>query len=124
MPTLRKELAEFVTHRMAELNLSNYDVERRSGNAISHGTVWNIQNERVKTIEDDTITALAKALDVEADDLFALTREPAPQINSEAEKKLERIALRFGRIKKPEAQSKAHDLLDLIDRELERLGKI
>lgn len=57
---------------MAELNdLSTNEVARRSGNRISNGTVWNIMNNRVKDVKEETLSALAGALEISEDVILA-----------------------------------------------------
>ena len=75
----RPILAELVNRRMQELNLSTNEVARRSGNAISNGTVWNIQNNRVKDVKEETLLALAKALEISEDEVFNAYRGKDPE---------------------------------------------
>lgn len=76
---LNQKLADFVGRAMVAQNLSTHDVARRSGGRISHATVWNIQNGRIKNIQNDTLVALAKGLGVPEDELFLLVRGGAHQ---------------------------------------------
>ena len=61
-----------VKARVEELNMSTPDVVRASNKRLSTSTVWNILNERVRNIASDTISALAVALKMSEDELFAL----------------------------------------------------
>lgn len=65
-----KGLARFVQEQMSAQNISTHEVAKRSGNAISHGTVWNIANQQVKDVKPSTLTALAKGLRVSEDDIL------------------------------------------------------
>ncbi|HEY0545273.1 MAG TPA: helix-turn-helix transcriptional regulator [Pyrinomonadaceae bacterium] len=68
------DLAKYVRQKMDEQNLSTYDVERRSGGTVTHGTVWNILNQRVKDVKSSTLSALAKGLGVSVDEVFNVYR--------------------------------------------------
>ncbi len=57
-----KKLAKCISDRMDELNLSYKDVESNSRGTISNGSVWNIVNERVKDVKEETFNNLAKGL--------------------------------------------------------------
>ncbi|MET0625724.1 MAG: hypothetical protein ABW250_22505 [Pyrinomonadaceae bacterium] len=59
---------------MDEKNLSTYEVERRSGGDITHGSVWNILNQRVADVKAGTLRALAKGLGVSEDEVYAVAR--------------------------------------------------
>lgn len=72
------DLARFVRQKMDDLNLSTYDVERRSGGAITHGSVWNILNQRVKDVKSGTLSALAKGLGISEEELFDVYRGKQP----------------------------------------------
>lgn len=71
---LQAALAEYVRQKMNEQNLSTYDVERRSGGQITHGSVWNILNQRVKDVKASTLRALAKGLGITEEQIFAIAR--------------------------------------------------
>lgn len=66
---VNKQLADCVSRRMNDLNLSTHDVARISNGQISNGSVWNIINLRVKDVKDDTLAALAKGLSMTVDEL-------------------------------------------------------
>lgn len=65
-------LADFVSARMKQLNVAPNDVARLSGNRVSAQTVWNVLNRRIRNIATETLEALAKALQVAADELFTV----------------------------------------------------
>jgi transcriptional regulator with XRE-family HTH domain len=71
---LQEALAAYVRQKMDEKNLSTYEVERRSGGDITHGSVWNILNQRVADVKAGTLRALAKGLGVSEDEIFAVAR--------------------------------------------------
>lgn len=54
--------------------LSTYDVARRSGNLITHQTVWSLLNAQGKDVKVGTLKALAKGLGVAEDEIFAVAR--------------------------------------------------
>ncbi|MDT5268421.1 MAG: Cro/C1-type DNA-binding domain [Acidobacteriota bacterium] len=54
--------------------LSTYDVARRSGNLITHQTVWSLLNAQGKDVKVGTLKALAKGLGVSEDEIFAVAR--------------------------------------------------
>jgi hypothetical protein len=58
----QKELAEYVRGQMEAQNIKPRDVQKRARGAISHQTVWNILNERVRDIKSATLAGLAKGL--------------------------------------------------------------
>lgn len=74
----QKELAEYVRGQLEAQNITPRDVQRRSRNAISHQTVWNIVNERVRDIKSATVAGLAKGL-----------RRPLEEVHAAAFGKLE-----------------------------------
>jgi transcriptional regulator with XRE-family HTH domain len=65
-----ERLAEFLSAKMKESNLTAQDVVRLSGKRISAGTVWNVLNGRVRNIETETLQAFARAVQVSEDELF------------------------------------------------------
>lgn len=90
---LQATLADFVREKMDEQNLSTYDVERRSGGAITHGSVWNILNQRVKDVKAGTLRALAKGLGVSEEEVFDAARGKEPVKDSGLESDNELAAL-------------------------------
>ncbi|HWW74720.1 MAG TPA: helix-turn-helix transcriptional regulator [Pyrinomonadaceae bacterium] len=62
-------------------NLSTYDVARRSGNLITHQTVWSLLNAQGKDVKVGTLKALAKGLGVQEDEIFAVARGITPVDN-------------------------------------------
>ena len=83
----RAALAQLLSKRMAELNLSAPEVARRSSGAISHGTVWNIINSRVRDVKEDTLKGLAKALELPEEEVFDAYRgKPQEELSSSAQR--------------------------------------
>lgn len=68
---------------MEEKNLSTYDVARRSGNLITHQTVWSLLNAQGKDVKVGTLKALAKGLGVSEDEIFAVARGITTVANSD-----------------------------------------
>jgi len=56
------DLALYVRGQLEAQNITPRDVQRRSRNAISHQTVWNIINGRVLDIKAATLAGLAKGV--------------------------------------------------------------
>src|SRR5437588_4773125 len=73
-----KELAEYVRAQMEAQNIKPRDVQKRARGAISHQTVWNILNERVRDIKSASLAGLAKGL-----------RRPLEEVQAAAFGKLE-----------------------------------
>lgn len=108
-------LADFVRGRMKELNdLSTYEVAKRSGGRISNGTVWNIANGRVRSVKDDTLRALSRALQVSEEELFTVAYGGAPKNDKDA---VEQTLLMKFRQLPPQWQKDLIGILDLLYRE-------
>jgi transcriptional regulator with XRE-family HTH domain len=67
-------LAEYVRRVRQEKGFSTPDVERNSGNQITDGYVSQIENEYVKNVSPAKLKALAKGLQVNEDEIFAVAR--------------------------------------------------
>ncbi len=74
MSDKHETLAEFVTRVIAEKKLSFRRVAERTNGAISHSTVADIANGQRFDVKKDTLTALAKGLEVPSDDVFRIAR--------------------------------------------------
>ena len=74
MPKKLETLAEFVTRVIAEKHLSFRRVAEQSNNQLSHSSVAEIANGQRIDIRKDTLIALAKGLDVPAEDVFRVAR--------------------------------------------------
>lgn len=74
MSTKHETLAEFVTRIMLEKRFSFRKVSEQSGGGISHSTVADIANGQRFDVKKDTLIALAKGLQVPANDIFRVAR--------------------------------------------------
>lgn len=75
MKSGQENLSDFVRRMIDEKGLSYREVERRAGAAgyeISHATVGDIINKPDKTVQLDTLVALAAGLDVDIEVLTSL----------------------------------------------------
>jgi transcriptional regulator with XRE-family HTH domain len=72
--SLQDSLAEYLREQMEGKGLSTYDVARRSGNLITHQTVWSLLNAQGKDVKVGTLKALAKGLGISEDEIFAVAR--------------------------------------------------
>jgi transcriptional regulator with XRE-family HTH domain len=69
-----KSLAEFVRNVMENKRLSAREVERKSGNTITHSYVNKIKNGDAKNPSPALLQALAKGIDEPEEIIFALIR--------------------------------------------------
>jgi hypothetical protein len=76
-------LADFVQREMDRQNLSTHDVSRRAQGAITHATVWNIQNKVSKEVKSTTLAALAKGLGVTEEAIRSIVYGEKPPITFE-----------------------------------------
>jgi transcriptional regulator with XRE-family HTH domain len=71
----RPKLAELVRCRAVEMNnLSTNEIARRAkaaGYELSNGTVWNVMNNRVKDVKEDTLEAIGHVLNISKDEMLA-----------------------------------------------------
>jgi transcriptional regulator with XRE-family HTH domain len=74
MSEKHETLAEFVSRVIAEKKLSFRKVAERTNGAISHSTVADIANGQRFDVKKDTLTAIAKGLEVPSDDVFRAAR--------------------------------------------------
>ena len=71
--TGREALAEYVDSQMRARNWSFGDVARESGSfKLSTGTIWNVVNQRVKDVKENTLRGLAKAFKVSETEVFEI----------------------------------------------------
>lgn len=117
-------LAKFVRQKMDELNLNSYEVAQRATNKgfkIVHGTVWNVLNQNTKEVKDRTLISLAKGLNVDEEQIFAIARGQS-QITDEDIERIELEAMYRKRRNLSPAQKEAfRRILDMVDRELDRM---
>jgi transcriptional regulator with XRE-family HTH domain len=114
-------LAGFVRNTMEEKNLTLRDVERNSGKTITHSYVNKIKNGISTNPSSSTLRALARGLKVDEEKLFAIAR--GQNLNSEED--VERIELEAMYRKRknlsPARKEAFRRILDMVDRELDRL---
>lgn len=70
----KQDLADFIRAVMNEKNLSTYDVQKRSRNAITAATVTKILNREIKSSGVDTLVGLAVGLGVGVEELLNIVR--------------------------------------------------
>lgn len=69
-----QDLADYVREKMAEKNLSTYDIQRASGNRITAPTVTKIINRDIRSSGIETLAGLAAGLGVSADEVINIAR--------------------------------------------------
>ena len=120
----RKEnLAEYVKRVRAEKGLSLTDVQKRSGNQIANSYVSRIENGIADSdgVTTKKLQALAKGLGISEDEIFAVARGKKPEHDPEFLKsRLGLLSLKFDKVP-PDKRVNVEALLDLLDREVERL---
>jgi hypothetical protein len=121
---LKKELAEYVKRRMIELNRSYQGVADSSKGKLSHGTVFNIANERVKEIKETSLRGLADGLEISFSELARIAY--GEQYQSSEEYKGSRFAeLAEAFEKLPESDKKELiTVLNILRREIDRRSRI
>jgi hypothetical protein len=115
-----KKLAEFVSSRMQELNLSTHAVARNANNNISNGSVHNIANENVQDIKDATFDALAKGLLMTPGELRAAVAPDTAAVIADMTVK-EFVSLKFGGKNTRRSPAEIEMLTNLLDAEIERM---
>jgi len=83
-----RTLADHVRALRNEKNLSRGDVARRSGGQISEAYVWRIENERNKNVSPKMLRALARGLQANEDEMFAVARGQSLRAPSAVETQL------------------------------------
>lgn len=116
---IQEELAEFVRIRMRELRLSYADVANRSKGEITHGTVWNIVNNRVKEIKQSTLRALAVGLGVPEEELFSRARIVSPKDEAGFQESIYYSLYEKTRSAPPDTQDFINRILRMVSRELD-----
>jgi hypothetical protein len=117
---LKKELANYVKRRMGELNKSYQGVADGSRGLISHGTVFNIANERVKEVKETSLRGLASGLEVTFSELARIAYGEQYQ-SSEAYKSSRFAELAESFEKLPESDKKELiTILNILRREIDR----
>lgn len=118
-----EDLSEYVRRIRAAKDLSTTDVENNSGRKISDAYVTQIENRRVKNVSPEKLKALAKGLGITEDEIFAVARGQAPEDSEKfKDSRFALLSLKFDKIP-PDQRVNVEALIELLDRELDRLGK-
>lgn len=120
--TRMEQLADFVRKTRDVKGLSTTDVEKNSGKQITDGYVSQIENLYVKNVSPEKLSALAKGLGVTEEEVFAIARGKVPNVNTIIDERFETLSLKFGGLK-PSKKVKAEVLIDVLEREIERMAK-
>lgn len=120
--TLEKEsLGDYVRRVAHEKNLTFREVARRGG--ISAPSISDIVSGKTREVRSGTIAALARGLDVSEDEVFAIVSGRTPEEEQNyRESRFALLSLKFDRLP-PDKRVNVEALIELLDRELERLGK-
>lgn len=111
---------EYVTRIIKEKNLSTYDVERNSGGAIKQSYVSKVVNGYLTDLPVSKLQSLALGLKVDEEELIAIAR--GQKISNEDLERIELEAMyRKGRKLSPARKDTFRRILDMVDRELDRL---
>lgn len=94
---VREKLGAFVRRTRHEKGLSTLDVERKSNFKISDGYVSRIENEGVKNVSPQKLTALAKGLGATEEELFAVVRGKDPNEAALAEERFRLLSAKFSK---------------------------
>lgn len=117
----RVKISDFVRQTIHKKGLSYRKVADKSGGLITHSTVSDVVNERVTNLSSQTISGLAKGLGVTEQEVFDIVRGKQPNKETKVSERFELLSLKFGALK-PSKQSRAEVLVDVLDRELERMA--
>jgi transcriptional regulator with XRE-family HTH domain len=117
-----KTLSKWLREQMEARNWSTYDVARETGRyKVSNGTVWNVLNERVGEVKDNTLRGLAFAFKVSDDTVFDIYRvKKSPKQDTQA--RFAELALKFDRLP-DDKKVNGEALIELLDREFDRLAR-
>jgi transcriptional regulator with XRE-family HTH domain len=72
-------VADFLNREMDRQRINDREVAERSGNAITHQTVWNIKNRVSKDIKIGTLVGLAKGLNIKEEAMMAIAFGSKPE---------------------------------------------
>lgn len=123
MPDSHSEtLAAYVTKVMKEKGLSSYAVERNSNKGITQSYTNRIKNGEVLTPSAPKLKALALGLGVSEEELFAVVRGKSPDSQTVVSERLARLISTFEKLPKSH-EPYARSLIDLLEREFDRLSK-
>jgi transcriptional regulator with XRE-family HTH domain len=120
-----EDFADYVRRVRASKSLSLAEVETRSGGRISRGYVSQIENRHVlgERVTPDKLRSLAAGLGVPEDEVFARARGKSPADDPNFNKsRFAELALKFDKLP-PDSRIDVEALINLLDRELERLNR-
>lgn len=119
-------LGEFVKRIRSEKGMSVDDVQNNSRKGgkkgISAAYVNKIENNSSVHPTTPKLMALADGLGVTQEEIFALVRGAVPNKETLYDEKFEELSLKFGGLSATKKE-KAAALIELLDRELDRLAK-
>jgi transcriptional regulator with XRE-family HTH domain len=117
----RKELADYLRNKINGKGWSYRDVAGRSGGLISHSAVADIINEKYSEISTTTIKGLAVAFNVEETEIISIASGNLVKADPEHQgNRLAMIGLRFNNLP-ADRQPQAVPIIDILEREIERL---
>lgn len=117
----QEKISDFVRRIASEKSLSYRKIAEKSGGLITHSTVSDVINERVKNLSAQTITGLAKGLGVTELEIFDIVRGKTPNNETVLDEQFENLSLKFSGLP-PSKKERAQALIELMDREIERLA--
>ena len=119
--SVQETLGDFVRRTRNEKGISTLDVERLSNYEISDGYVSRIENNGVKNVSPEKLTALAKGLGVTEEEIFAIARGKKPNEQAKNEERFIQLGIRFNALK-GQNKMKAEFLVETIEREIARMA--
>jgi transcriptional regulator with XRE-family HTH domain len=120
--TVQENLADFVRRIRNEKRLSTPDVERLSNFKITDGYVSRIENNGVKNVSPEKLSALAKGLGVTEEEIFAVVRGRNPNEQSKTEERFRLLGKKFNDLDE-EYKTKIEFLVEILEREIARATK-
>ncbi len=119
----KETLADYVQRVRNEKRLSLADVSARSGGGIGKTHVSRIENGLSINPSPAKLQALARGLGVSEEEIFAVARGKSPTEDPNFYKsRFGELALKFDRIP-TDKRVNVEALIELLDREMERLAK-
>ena len=118
-------LGDFVRKVRNDKGLSTTEVERRSRQGgkkgISNAYISQIENNYIQNVSPDKLKALAFGLGITEQEIFDIVRGESPNRETVIDRQFENLSLKFSGLP-PSKKEKAQALIDLMDREIERLA--
>ena len=119
---VQENLADFVRRIRNEKRLSTPDVERLSNFRITDGYVSRIENNGVKNVSPEKLSALAKGLGITEEEIFAVARGKIPNELAKMDERFVILGIKFGNLT-GQNKVKAEILVEIIEREFARMSK-